>query len=133
MIQKIKEHLKRKRGFSFIETLVCVTIIGLLAVVNLSSSAKYVDESRVSRVRAEVATLEIALAKYNREYVTEKITDSTNFNTAMNTLKSKGYIDALPSYNTSEYNCSYGWKTVNSHLHIKVTNCSFADVEISVY
>ena len=73
VIRQPKLHPARARGFTLIEIMVVVIIIGLLAAVIVPSVINKVDEARVSKAKADIASLETALTMYrldNSKYPT---------------------------------------------------------------
>jgi general secretion pathway protein G len=74
VIRQPKLHpARRARGFTLIEIMVVVIIIGLLAAVIVPSVINKVDEARVSKAKADIASLETALTMYrldNSKYPT---------------------------------------------------------------
>ena len=126
-IFKAKKDFANKKGFSLIELIISVVIIAILAGIGMTSGAKYVDESKVTKAQAEVATLEIAVSQYNIDNPssTQKIT-TENFSGKISTLIEKGYLQKAPAYNGTD-SCVYSYGQVGSSTenHVKLSGCSF--------
>jgi general secretion pathway protein G len=56
---------KRQSGFSLVELMVVVFIMGLLATLIIVNVAPVGDRSRISKVRSDIASLESALEQYS--------------------------------------------------------------------
>lgn len=130
----LKRKILKRNGFTLLDAVITCVIIGIISVFALNSNSKSVDNARLSKAKAELATIEIAIRQYNLDYPTAKITSSTAPATAFNTLKSKGYLDVTPSY-TSEYGCSYSFftSTESNNLHVKLKNCKFTTGDITIF
>lgn len=124
IISKAKNRFGNKKGFSLIELIMCIVIIAILAGLGMTSGAKYVDESKITKAQAEVATLEIAVSQYNIDNPTEKITAIKD--TTISDLISKGYLQKAPAYNGTD-KCTYSYAQVNgsTEKHVILSGCSF--------
>ena len=58
---------KRKRGFTLVEMMVVVVIIGILAAVVITSAVHYADKARINATKAQIAEISTALAGFKLE------------------------------------------------------------------
>ncbi|MFN7177967.1 type II secretion system major pseudopilin GspG [Hyphomonas sp.] len=65
-----KHRRQKQAGFSLIELMVVVFIMGLLATLIIVNVAPVGDRSRVSKARADIASLESALEQYSLDLYT---------------------------------------------------------------
>lgn len=65
--QKISRIAPHRCGFTFIEVMVVVVIIGILAAAVTLTSSHYLDKAKQNRARADIATYSSALASFYAE------------------------------------------------------------------
>ena len=98
-----RRNVRRQRGFTLIEIMVVVIIIGILAAIVAPNVIGRVDDAQITKAKAEISNIENALKFYrldNFQYPTseqglEALVTKPNDPTIRN-WKSGGYIDRLP-------------------------------------
>ncbi len=66
---------RRARGFTLIEIMVVVVIIGLLAAIIVPEVVNKVDEARIAKAKADIQSLETALTEYRLDNSVYPTTD----------------------------------------------------------
>ncbi len=97
--------LKEKKGFTFVELLAVIIILGIVVAAVLFSVSKLLDDSRKKYYDGQESTLILAGKEYFGDYRSKlpKEIGSTNFVT-LTTLVAEKYID--PIYNHNKQVCS---------------------------
>lgn len=63
----MKRHHKQKKGFTLVELLLVVTIIGILAGAVLMNFRGQTDKAKTARAKADIQSLETALSLYEMD------------------------------------------------------------------
>lgn len=74
-VQTVSEEGERRAGFSLLELMVVLVIIGLLATIVVINVLPSQDRAMVEKARADIATLEQAVELYRLELLTYPTTE----------------------------------------------------------
>lgn len=110
--------MERKRGFTLIEVLVVVAIIGILSSIVLASMSGARSKGRDAKRVADIKQLQLALQLY--------YDGSGYYPLALSDLTSTNYISSIPSDPTS------GWSYVYTRLPANCNNTSSICVDYVV-
>ena len=94
----------RSRGFSLVEILVVLVIIGLLVSIVAPNVLQRADEARIQKVKADFKNIETALKLYkldNFAYPTTEqglaaLVEKTNIDPVPRNWKEGGYLEKIP-------------------------------------
>lgn len=70
-MRAVPASVRRERGFTLIELMITVAIVGVLAAIAYPSYVQYVRQGRIVEAQGELATLRVRLEQYyqdNRNY-----------------------------------------------------------------
>jgi general secretion pathway protein G len=96
--------MKKQRGFSLVEILVVLVILGLLVSVVAPTVLNQADDARVQKVYADFANIATALKLYrldnfvypSSEQGLEALVDKSTLDPEPRNFKRGGYLDRLP-------------------------------------
>src|SRR6185369_11758181 len=96
--------MKKVRGFSLVEILVVLVIIGLLVSIVAPNVLQRADEARISKVKADFKNIETALKLYkldNFSYPSTEqglaaLVEKTSIDPVPRNWKEGGYLEKIP-------------------------------------
>lgn len=99
------QHTNRQTGFSLIEIMVVVVIIGLLASIVAPMVLDRADEARVNKVKADFKNIQTALNLYridnyvypSSEQGLDALVNKPTLSPVPRNWRSSGYLDQLPN------------------------------------
>ena len=94
MINKIKQFFKDKKGFTLVELMVVVAILGILTMVAIPVFNKSTDKAKITTCEANVRTIEsaLAMAQANGDSM-DQYKNNENIGA---TLQTNGYLKEAP-------------------------------------
>lgn len=116
----------RRHGFTLVELLVTITIIGILATIVAVRYSGIQEEARDSQREADVAKIMNALEKYyddHGEYPSNDIMNSTNSSTMLPNFD--GVRSELPGLTDEDLTGPGGYKFYPTCINTECTNSSY--------
>jgi len=103
-MNSLRNSLNRHRGFSLVEILVVLVIMGLLISVVAPTVLNRADDARIQKVHADFKAIETALKIYrldnylypNTEQSLEALVEASTIDPEPRNFKSGGYLSEVP-------------------------------------
>lgn len=90
MVNKLRKMLKSEKGFTLVELLAVIVILGIIAAIAVPAIGKVIDNSKKDAHIANAKMIYEAARLYD---VSEDFQTTRSTNITLSTLQSKGYID----------------------------------------
>ena len=96
MLMNIRKSMRGQKGFTLVELMVVIAIIGVLAAIAVPMFTDSTDSAKAARVQADLRTVESALQLY---YADNGSYPATGWQALANALtgESKKYMKTMPS------------------------------------
>ena len=124
MLQLFRKRLSNRKGFTLVELLVVISIIGILSAIAVPKFQNATNAAKIAKIQADLRTIDSAMAVYyaqNSAYPTAtQIVDATkgtltNFPTPPTDTVTTNPATAATAYvlNTTSTDANYGRATYN--------------------
>jgi general secretion pathway protein G len=114
MLKYFRKLMKDEKGFTLIELMVVVVIIGILAAIAVPAFSEVSQKGKISRARADLRTLESTISIY---YV-----EKNEYPEDLQVLENEGYIKAVPKDPWEKGDYTYNKNNGNIRLDKNGTN-----------
>ena len=101
LLKKLRTALKNQSGFTLIEMLIVVIVLGILAMIIVPQISVSTDDARLSTLQTNLGSLRSAIELYFHQhgaYPGAKKTDGTSVDTANAAEASTAFVDQLTKY-----------------------------------
>lgn len=106
MRNKIKQLLNKEEGFTLVELLAVLVILGLIVAIAVPSIGNVIDGAKTKSANAQIELIEDAARLYDIEY---DLTDDTDIGDLMD----KGFLDENDVANLAKFSLNEGSKILS--------------------
>lgn len=116
-----------KKGFTMIELLATITLMGIIATMAVVSYTKYVNTTKKALYRDYEKSLEVAATNYflNHTGLLPKINDERGTKVLAITLINEGYLENMKDPKNKSFNC-------NNNSYVIVTRKNNVDFNMDL-
>lgn len=102
MYTNMMESVKMKKGFTLVELLVVIALLGIIAVMVTTSVIGIMNRSRSSLSESQISTLEKAAEQWGTINPDKMPLDNSIYEVDIETLADEGYIDSADLENPKD-------------------------------
>ena len=102
MYTNMMESVKMKKGFTLVELLVVIALLGIIAVMVTTSVIGIMNRSRSSLSESQISTLEKAAEQWGTINPDKMPLDNSVYEVNIKTLADEGYIDSADLENPKD-------------------------------
>lgn len=93
---KVRKEYRRKRGFTLVELMLVIVILGILAAAAVNTFTGVSEDARITRAKTDIQTIQTAVRMFELEMGSFPTDDEGIDELTNQTEDHKAYLDKLP-------------------------------------